>query len=278
MIPLISFQKGSRKQPPEPARIVIAVLVPMRCCFPIWSRLRFTIKSISAFLTDTPPNRDLAPQVISTLLCPSDMRYVPTSATDTRFNGSGVNYAVSAGPNLFWSVSTTDENGMFGRRLPVRMADVIDGTSNVLLATEQVIPASDNVGKLAATVYNGVQGSMTNTFSTASALSTFAGTCTGTATMNSNYNENTKWMNGGMGQNIVNTLNPPNSPHPNCFIGCNGCWAGTGNGVWTARSRHTGGVQAVLVDGSVRFVGNNIDLLTWQRLGARNDGNPLGEF
>ena len=41
---------------------------------------------------------------------------------------------------------------------------------------------------------------------------------------------------------------------------------------------HTGGVNALLGDGSVRFIPNSIDLLTFQRLGNRSDGQPLGNF
>jgi prepilin-type processing-associated H-X9-DG protein len=41
---------------------------------------------------------------------------------------------------------------------------------------------------------------------------------------------------------------------------------------------HTGGVNALLGDGSVRFVQNSIDLLTFQRLGNARDGQPLGNF
>ncbi|MCA9088421.1 MAG: DUF1559 domain-containing protein [Planctomycetaceae bacterium] len=229
-------------------------------------------------LTDSSPNAALAKNVIATLLCPSDFQYQPSS-TDVRYNGSGVNYGLSMGPNLYWSVANiSDENGMFNRRVPVRMRDVTDGTSNVLMVTEQLIPSGDKMGALAATVYDGSQGSMPDAFPSSGDLATFAGTCTSTSTMNSNYNENTKWMNGGAGQNLVNTMNVPNSPFPNCFVGCNGCWAGTGKGIWTARSRHVGGVQGALADGSVRFFSSNIDLNTWQRLGGRGDGNVVGEF
>jgi prepilin-type processing-associated H-X9-DG protein len=43
----------------------------------------------------------------------------------------------------------------------------------------------------------------------------------------------------------------------------------------TARSRHTGGVQVARGDGSVAFLSNSIELLTWQRLLAQADGNTV---
>ena len=52
----------------------------------------------------------------------------------------------------------------------------------------------------------------------------------------------------------------------------------TDNNFASSRSRHTGGVQILLGDGSVRFVGENISLATWQNLAWMADGNVLGEF
>jgi prepilin-type N-terminal cleavage/methylation domain-containing protein len=43
-------------------------------------------------------------------------------------------------------------------------------------------------------------------------------------------------------------------------------------------SAHPGGVQAVLADGSVRFVTDNINLLTLKNLADRDDGNAIGDF
>jgi hypothetical protein len=37
-------------------------------------------------------------------------------------------------------------------------------------------------------------------------------------------------------------------------------------------------VNACLADGSVRWVSNNITLLTWQRLGNMKDGQPPAPF
>jgi len=44
------------------------------------------------------------------------------------------------------------------------------------------------------------------------------------------------------------------------------------------RSKHTGGVNFVFVDGSVHFISQNIDMKTYQHLGCRNDGLPLGDY
>lgn len=44
---------------------------------------------------------------------------------------------------------------------------------------------------------------------------------------------------------------------------------------FAARSRHTGGVQAAMVDGSVTFYSNNIDWLVWQGLGTSRGGEVV---
>lgn len=43
-------------------------------------------------------------------------------------------------------------------------------------------------------------------------------------------------------------------------------------------SAHTGGVQCMLTDGSVRFISDNTDMFTLRKLCARNDGLVVGEF
>ncbi|MGC1273275.1 MAG: DUF1559 domain-containing protein [Planctomycetaceae bacterium] len=48
--------------------------------------------------------------------------------------------------------------------------------------------------------------------------------------------------------------------------------------MFASRSRHTGGVQLVLGDGSCRFVSENIQLDTWRNLASTRDGQVIGEF
>ena len=51
-----------------------------------------------------------------------------------------------------------------------------------------------------------------------------------------------------------------------------------GSGFRAARSRHTGGVNVLFGDGSVRFVNNSVDPLTWRRIGTRAGGEVVGNF
>lgn len=44
----------------------------------------------------------------------------------------------------------------------------------------------------------------------------------------------------------------------------------------TARSFHPGGVNALMMDGSVRFVANSISQATWRALGTRAGGEVIG--
>ena len=43
-------------------------------------------------------------------------------------------------------------------------------------------------------------------------------------------------------------------------------------------SEHTGGIHALLADGSVHFLSDNIDFTTLKQLCVRYDGVPVGEF
>jgi prepilin-type N-terminal cleavage/methylation domain-containing protein len=46
----------------------------------------------------------------------------------------------------------------------------------------------------------------------------------------------------------------------------------------TARSYHAGGVNTMLMDGSVRFVADSIPQLTWRALGTRNGGEVVSAY
>jgi prepilin-type processing-associated H-X9-DG protein len=81
---------------------------------------------------------------------------------------------------------------------------------------------------------------------------------------------------------LFNTSAPPNWKIQN---GAGGAGVGGAGLAWDscvgivpARSKHAGGVNVGLADGSVRFVSDNITLLTWQLLGNARDGRVLPNF
>jgi prepilin-type N-terminal cleavage/methylation domain-containing protein/prepilin-type processing-associated H-X9-DG protein len=62
-------------------------------------------------------------------------------------------------------------------------------------------------------------------------------------------------------------LKPPNSP----IIDCSDLNCHTG----AARSYHSGGANVCFCDGSVRFISDTINVVTWQNMGSRADGVPI---
>lgn len=69
------------------------------------------------------------------------------------------------------------------------------------------------------------------------------------------------WLNGSMSITRYNHVLPPNT---------RSC-ANRGNiadGILTAASEHSGGINLLLADGSVQFVPDSIDVLVWQALGS----------
>lgn len=92
------------------------------------------------------------------------------------------------------------------------------------------------------------------------------------------------WWANSTGNCFANTIVPINEfttcedarPHeitdPNCTAGSN--W----NFSQGFRSRHPGGAQFTLVDGSVRFISEDINHQLFQYLGDRSSGEPIGSF
>jgi prepilin-type N-terminal cleavage/methylation domain-containing protein/prepilin-type processing-associated H-X9-DG protein len=87
----------------------------------------------------------------------------------------------------------------------------------------------------------------------------------------------------GMGASSFTTKFPPNSPVKDRIPGCGGdipighpleCEQNRTDGFTyaTARSFHTGGVNAALADGSVRFFANTVNPVAWTALGTRGGG------
>ncbi|HVA46573.1 MAG TPA: DUF1559 domain-containing protein [Pirellulales bacterium] len=193
---------------------------------------------------------------VPSLLCPSDTRPVP---------GPGAvgnnNYAFSHGDSIYNNCFNTNpiswNRGMFLWRNTIKLAMVTDGTSNTIAMSER-IRAGFGTGKGGALVsvkegtVNGLAG-----------VNTSPGICLATA--NGMYYANssnvkgyfgTDWTDGETERCGFTTVLPPNSP--SCIITYNQYADGHG-GVYSPSSNHPGGVNGLMVDGSVQFISDGIN-------------------
>ena len=171
--------------------------------------------------------------------------------------------------------------GVFGYYTNVSMRDITDGSSNTVLVAELSFPVSDrDIGHVhilgtASTVPNDCRA----TFNT-STRRYESGTVRNTRGHN--------WADGGSLIVGVNTILPPNSPS------CTTEDHDGRHGIFSAGSKHTGGAHALMGDGSVRFISENIhtgnlgvdsanpsgpsNYGVWGALGTKNGGEVVGEF
>jgi prepilin-type N-terminal cleavage/methylation domain-containing protein/prepilin-type processing-associated H-X9-DG protein len=74
---------------------------------------------------------------------------------------------------------------------------------------------------------------------------------------------------------LYNHVAPPNWRYRDCSS-----WTGTldtpgEHGIVSARSYHPGGVNVSFGDGSVTFIADSVDLVTWRAMGSRNGGEVI---
>jgi len=87
----------------------------------------------------------------------------------------------------------------------------------------------------------------------------------------------TRWGWGATTVTLFNTVLTPNSKLVTfgaCRNGCPGC--GSDDSAFSiANSNHSGGVNACMADGSVKFIKDSINMQTWMALGTRNGGEVI---
>jgi prepilin-type processing-associated H-X9-DG protein len=163
---------------------------------------------------------------------------------------------------------------VFAEDVARRIADITDGTSNTIMACEYV-PATDAASGFkvvsAITVAN-------RAFPTQAELDVVAAAPAARILTN-----NGRWWAWHSHSNaLFNTSAPPNWK---CQNGSGGAGVGGAGLAWDsclgivpALSKHTGGVNVCMADGSVHFISDSINLFTWQCLGNARDGQVLAGF
>ncbi len=208
-------------------------------------------------------NQKTVSLVISLFLCPSDSEqkvdelYGPTSYMACW--GSGVP------PYTLHTTNTTD--GIFYVNSETRFADITDGTTNTAMYSESTLWPGGTTAATTLTAQN-----MGDLMVSLRSLPLEEARCS-TIGSSVQTSRNGRWADGWARYSGYDHYLGPNSQVPDCAVvsPMRALWKG-------ARGRHPGGVNFLLCDGSVRFVGETIDIGTWHALGSRNGGEVPGEF
>ena len=173
--------------------------------------------------------------------------------------------------------------GVFFENSSVRFADLTDGSSSTVCVSETIKaeggPSTwDGVSRTNGFVLTAGNDNAT----TGPELTNYASQCHGAGLL-LQQTRGSRWLHGAPGHCMYNHMRPPNDPDIDCrgglphSIRTNYWWDRLSLNV-AARSRRTGGVNALFCDGHVQFISNSIDTATWQALGSRGGGEVLREF
>ena len=199
----------------------------------------------------------------SVFVCPSN----PSGAAIWGTTDWGVrSYACSVGDSIVNIDSNANNRGAFGRTA-ARIADITDGTSNTVLMAERAF-GSSNARSVKGYFANNVGGLNTSPLSCLSTAS--GGSYLAAQSVMTDRPAGVQWFDGYPAFTGVSTILPPNSP--SC---ARDNW-GDNWGVFSASSYHTGGVNVLLGDGSVRFVTDSINTGTLTSPDPTGGVSPYG--
>lgn len=201
---------------------------------------------------------------VATFVCPSD----PAAAVQTANQGAQNNYYVNSGTIPLWQRTTAatwipqipDWDGVFYRDSFLKLASITDGLSNTAGLSERL------TGDFSQTQ----SSPRTDTFqpgtSPITADQAYSDCMAITVTDISKQgfsNIGAPWLRGYHSTSEYYHIATPNG---------RSCMYPPGRIMTTANSQHSGGVNLALVDGSVRFLGNTVDMATYRAVGTRSGG------
>lgn len=253
-------------------------------------------QEIQSLPGDNPPYNNNTPwtRYIPILQCPSDTGQAdPNGAANTR---GKKNYIFCAGDSHAGNGCSRpayplaiQSRGIFAALTCYGLRDVTDGTSNTVAMSEMAGASNTNgPGIIAKTVLGAGTASPASCAAlwNAGSKSYPGGAYTGEPA------RAYRWADGAGSFTAFSTAIPPNGS--SCFS--NGGGTSYCDGLYSAESRHHGGVHVLMADGAVRFISDNIDagnqaaLLpsvttqttspygVWGALGTRGGGEVVGDF
>jgi prepilin-type N-terminal cleavage/methylation domain-containing protein/prepilin-type processing-associated H-X9-DG protein len=274
----------------------LAMMLPYMEQQPLYSSCNFNFgvldggfNGLSAVTNSTAAN-----STVNGFLCPSDSNsLIGRSATSVGGVQHSNNYYASLGTETDmanWNSNPTGgvavplpSSGVFGLVTSYGLRDITDGSSNTIAFSEGVNGGVTPTLKPGNGVSNGGNSADRFTDANMNPTAVLAGLnqCSQawslTNTTGIDTNKGYTWAVGHTGFSLFNTIVPPNSRQyafSYCRTNCVGCQT-DGSTYVNAQSFHSGGVNTLLADGSVKFIKDSISLNIWWALGTRANGEVL---
>jgi len=227
---------------------------------------------------------------ISAFVCPSDPN---AGKPDHNGTSNTNNYYASVGTTMNWSnigvttalnVKSLDwpSTGMFTWQRSYGIHDCTDGTSNTVAFSEAVVGTQNltlgqrriglqNVTALTPSLLYDAFSNPTLARAGVQACSN-AWTTRNGGTVDVQRGEN--WAHGCLAMTLFNTIVTPNYFQDD-WTHCSAIGSTARAALSNADSWHPGGVEVLMTDGSVKFVKDSVNQLTWWGLGTRGNGEVI---
>jgi len=177
-----------------------------------------------------------------------------------------------------WNVPS---NGLFTFQRVYGIRDCIDGSSNTIAYSESLVGPASNKARQKGIGVTNVSGASSAMAMDAYSLplTTINGALSACDTAWQNGTSldgqhGRDWAHGAMAQTLFNRIVPPNSNHHG-WAHCSNIGSSVGGGFSHAASYHSGGVNTLFGDGSVKFIKDSISQNTWWALGTRGNGEVV---
>ncbi len=241
--------------------------------------------------TPDPANTTVNMTFLNVLICPSDSP--PALITLSGFPHASHNYNMNVGSqypvvaniaaaNMPSPAFTGMPDGPFYENSRTSPAEFTDGMSNTAAVCETVRSqqtstyANDPLNVFLITGNNSTSGpALTSDADYASLCLSLPSTTT-----QFQATKGVRWYYGAPGHSMYNHRRPPDDKQADCRGGLphsvrsDPLWSWLSLNV-AARSKHPGGVNTLMADGSVKFMKDTINAMTWQALGSRNGGEVV---